>query len=286
MTTMTQANIRASSGDVSVTKSLSAAQRQELERSYAEEGFVVLRNVVAPERLKTLCSQITDAFNDAKRSGEIFSGGGLISGHLNCFPGEGARFAYEALVDHGIIDLVRTLTPRRFETPSVRCNFNLPKSVAQHRHMDGTFLGRFTIVNVAAMDTDLVNGAIELLPGTHKKFYPYWRFALRPNRPAKRLQMKCGDVLIRSSALWHRGMPNRSAAPRPMLAMTFGDKNEKEYPDPFKQNDGRIAFYENWYRPTRLGRLRERTFVAAPITYDAYRFVSSVFDRNKLYGTP
>jgi ectoine hydroxylase-related dioxygenase (phytanoyl-CoA dioxygenase family) len=283
---MTYAHARTASGDVPVTKALSATDREELQRSYAEDGYVVLRNVVAPERLKALCRQIVEAFRDAERSGGIFAGGGLISGHLNCFPGEESRFVYEALVDHGIIDLVRTITPRPFVTPSVRCNFNLPKSVAQHRHMDGTFLGRFTIVNVAAMDTDLINGAIELLPGTHKKFYPYWRFAMKPRRPAKRISMSCGDVLVRSSTLWHRGMPNRSAAPRPMLAMTFGDKNEQEYPDPFRQNDGKIAFYENWYKPTRLGRLRERTFVAAPITYDAYRFVSSVFDRNKLYGTP
>jgi ectoine hydroxylase-related dioxygenase (phytanoyl-CoA dioxygenase family) len=282
---MTQVDTR-TSGDVPPTKSLSAADREQLRRSYEEDGYVVLRNVVSRERLKALCAQIVDGFDDATRSGKIFEGGGLISGHLNCFPGEGTRFVYETLVDYGVIDFVKEITPRSFESPSVRCNFNLPKSVAQHRHMDGTFLGRFTIVNVAAMDTDLVNGAIELLPGTHKKFYPYWRFAMKPGRVAKRITMTAGDVLVRSSTLWHRGMPNRSNAPRPMLAMTFGDKMEREYPDPFKQNEGKIAFYENWYRPTRLGRLRERTFVVAPITYDAYRFVSSVFDRNKLYGTP
>jgi Phytanoyl-CoA dioxygenase (PhyH) len=284
---MTQVHAQTASGDVPVPKALSPADRETLERSYAEDGYVVLRNVVSPERLKPLCSQVIDAFYAAERSGSLLSGGGgLISGHLNCFPGEGTRFVYETLQDHGIIDLVRAITPRAFETPSVRCNVNLPKSVAQHRHMDGTFLARFTIVNVAAMDTDLVNGAIELLPRTHKKFYPYWRFALKPRRLAKRIAMSSGDVLIRSSTLWHRGMPNRSAAPRPMLAMTFGDKNEKEYPDPFRQNDGQIAFYENWYRPTRLGRLRERTFVSAPITYSAYRFVDSIFFANKLYGTP
>ena len=52
------------------------------------------------------------------------------------------------------------------------------------------------------------------------------------------------------------------------------------------QNGGKIEFYENWYRPTRLGRLRERTFVAAPITYDAYRLVDSILAPKKLYGTP
>jgi hypothetical protein len=258
-----------------------------MERSFAEDGYVVLRNVVAPEKLKPLCSQIIGAYYAASRSGSLFAGGGLISGHLNCFPGEGTRFVYEALRDHGIVDLVRAITPRRFVSHSVRCNVNLPKSVAQHNHIDGTFLGRFTVVNIAAMDTDLVNGAIELIPGTHEKYYPFWRFALeRPRRFARRIPMNSGDVLIRASTLWHRGMPNRSSAPRPMLAMTFGDIHEEEDPDPFKANGGQIAFYENWYRPTRLGRLRERTFVVAPFSYDAYRFVSSLLGNKNTYGNP
>jgi hypothetical protein len=80
-------------------------------------------------------------------------------------------------------------------------------------------------------------------------------------------------------------MPNLSPTLRPMLALTFGDKHENEVPDPFRWNDGKVAFYQNWYRPTRLGRLRERTFVAAPITYACYRFVSSLFG-NKGYGAP
>jgi len=259
---------------------------EELQRTYAEDGYVVLRNVVSREKLLELRTTLVDAFDTAKRTGGLLAGGGTISGHLNCFPGEGSRFVYEALKEHGVLELVEAITPRRFVTPSVRCNVNLPKSVAQNYHIDGAFVERFTVVNIAVMDTDLVNGAIELIPGTHKKFYKYWRFAVeRPYRFAKRIPMSCGDVLVRTSSLWHRGMPNRSSAPRPMLALTFGDKHEREYADPFRQNDGQIAFYENWYRPTRLGRLRERTFVAAPITYASYRFVSSLFG-NKGYGTP
>lgn len=275
------------SRDAPVTKALSVADHERSVRSFAEDGYVVLRNVFAPEKLEPLCTQIIDAFHAARRSGSLFAGGGLISGHLNCFPGEGTRFVYEALRDRGIVDLVRAITPRPFVSCSVRCNLNLPKSVAQHNHIDGVFLDRFTVVNIAVMDTDLVNGAIELIPGTHREYHPYWRFALeRRWRFAKRIPMSCGDVLVRASTLWHRGMPNRSSAPRPMLAMTFGDVHERNDPDPFQANGGRIAFYENWYRPTRLGRLRERTFVVAPVTYDAYRFVSSLLGNKNTYGSP
>lgn len=283
---MTQAPARAAPGDVSVPTVLSPEDHAQLRRAYAADGYVVLKNVVDREKLTSLRRTIVDAFDEAKRAGGLFAGGGLISGHLNCFPGEGSRFVYGALRDHGVIDLIRAITPRPFVSHSVRCNVNLPRSVAQHYHIDGAFIERFTVVNIAVMDTDLGNGAIELIPETHKKFYKYWRFALeRPYRFAKRIPMRCGDVLVRTSSLWHRGMPNHSANPRPMLALTFGDKHEKEVPDPFRQNEGKVAFYENWYKPTRLGRLRERTFVVAPITYASYRFVASLFG-NKGYGTP
>ena len=47
-------------------------------------------------------------------------------------------------------------------------------------------------------------------------------------------------------------------------------------------NDGEIEFYPNWFNTSRLGQLREQTFVRAPITYSAYRFVTSLYG-NKGY---
>jgi hypothetical protein len=94
--------------------------------------------------------------------------------------------------------------------------------------------------------------------------------------------MQQGDVLVRSSNLWHRGMPNKTSTPRPMLGITFGE-NCGILEDPFALNDGKLLFEPNWFKPTRLGRLRERTFVSVPVTYAAYRFVRSLYG-NKGYG--
>jgi hypothetical protein len=70
-----------------------------------------------------------------------------------------------------------------------------------------------------------------------------------------------------------------------MLAFTFvKGRDEREPRDPFQVDDGKITFHPNWFRPNFLGRLRERTFVAAPSTYSAYRFVRSLVG-NKGYGT-
>jgi ectoine hydroxylase-related dioxygenase (phytanoyl-CoA dioxygenase family) len=269
--------------------SLSQADRESLRESFAENGYVIIKNVVSREKLEHFRAAVIEEFERAQRSGVLPAGGGLIAGHLNCSPGEIARFDYDALRESGVIDFVQSVFPRPLGQPQMGCNLNLPKSVVQHYHADSTFTDDFMIVNTAVVDTEIANGAIEVAPGTHKKFYKYWRFAVeRPYRRGKRLTMSAGDVLVRTSTLWHRGMPNRTAAPRPMLALTFiqpkRGEPEKPQTDPFLFNEGKTLFYENWYRPTLLGRLRERTVVAAPITYASYRFVRSLFG-SKGYGS-
>jgi ectoine hydroxylase-related dioxygenase (phytanoyl-CoA dioxygenase family) len=263
-------------------QALSPGERTALQQSFAEDGYCVIRNVVSRDKLAEMHAKVVDEFERAKRSGGLFSGGGLVSGHLNFSAGEAARFAYQDLQDRGIIDLLRAISPQSVREPYVAGNFNLPGSVTQHYHMDRRFTNEFMIANVAVVDTDLVNGAIDVIPGTHKTFYPYWKFVVERTAQAhKRLPMQAGDVLVRVSNLWHRGMPNHSSAPRPMLAFTWEDGGSN-HADPFQLDGGKIVFRPNWFRPSRLGRLRERTFVAAPFTYAAYRIVDSLVS-NKSY---
>ena len=279
---MTQIAIQPETRNGSAQAALSPAERTALQQSFAQDGFFVVRNVVSRDRLAALHAQVVEEFERSKRSGGLFSGGGLVSGHLNFSAGEAARFAYQELQERGIIDLIRTISPQSVREPNVAGNFNLPRSVTQHFHMDRRFTNEFMIANVAVVDTDLVNGAIDVIPGTHRRFYPYWKFALEgTSRGHIRLPMQAGDVLVRVSNLWHRGMPNHSAAPRPMLAFTWEDGGSN-HPDPFQLEGGKIVFRPNWFRPSRLGRLRERTFVTAPFTYSAYRIVDSLLS-NKSY---
>jgi hypothetical protein len=258
-------------------------QMPDLSSAFARDGYVTLPNVVSKSRLAALTEQLRGEYNRARTAGELFSGGGTISGHLNCFPGAQSRFVYDELERYGVFDFVRQVSPSATRMPNVGCNLNLPKSVAQHYHADRNFVDNFMIANVAVVDTDLTNGAIDLVPGTHKKFYKYWRFAMeRADRLSMRVPMRQGDVLVRNSNVWHRGMPNHTSVPRPMLAFTWEDGGSHQS-DPFAVGEGKIAFRTNWFRPNFAGRLRERTFVTAPITYSAYRFVSSLFDGSKGY---
>jgi ectoine hydroxylase-related dioxygenase (phytanoyl-CoA dioxygenase family) len=253
-------------------------------RTFENDGYLIFKGVVPRDKLAQLRVQLDEAFVDAQRTGKLISGGGTIAGHLNCLPGEIARFAYDALRERGILEVVQAVYPKSIDAFAVGCNYNLPNSIAQHYHMDGVYLDDFMIVNVAVVDTDLENGAIDLLPGTHQRFYKFYEYALgQKYKGTTRIPVSQGDVLVRKSTLWHRGMPNKTKVARPMLAFTMGEKMKVAPGDPFQTKGGKVEFYENWYRPNLLGRLRERTFVAAPITYSAYRFVRSLVG-NKGYA--
>jgi hypothetical protein len=281
---MTQAVAERFSVDEAAPSLYAGEELETIKASFAENGYVVLRNVISGEALAVLASRIVAEYQRQKMSKTLFAGGGSISGHLNCFPGEETRVIYDALREKGILDLIKVLFPKVVRLPNLGCNLNLPGSAAQHFHMDSNYFTEdFLICNVAVVDTDLENGAIEVIPGTHKKYYKFWRFALeRPDRRRTRIPMKRGDILIRTSNLWHRGMPNRSAKPRPMVALTWEDGGSSRE-NPFGFEGGKIAFFPNWYSPNLAGQLRERTFVAIPFTYSAYRFVRSFFG-NKNYA--
>jgi ectoine hydroxylase-related dioxygenase (phytanoyl-CoA dioxygenase family) len=188
------------------------------------------------------------------------------------------------LRDKGAFELFQKLFATDPKAIRLGCNFNLPGSVVQHYHMDGTFLESYLIANVCVVDTDLRNGAIDVIPKTHKRFYKFWEFAAgRVYRGSTRLCMSQGDVLLRLSTLWHRGMPNKTQAARPMLAFTLGEKAVST-DNPFAHADGNVEFQANWFKTNLLGRIRERTTVMAPITYSAYRFARSLVG-NKGYDT-
>ena len=232
-------------------------------------GYIVLPGVVSTEPLDELHAQLTRAYAWAAK----FQGGGSISGHLNCFPGPGAAPIYDELVRAGVVDSVLRSREGRKNAIRATLNFNLPGSVPQHWHTDGLYVEDFVICNVAVVDTVIHNGAIDLLPGTNRQYLPYWKWSLqRTARLSRRIEMKQGDVLLRKSNLWHRGMPNKSTTPRPMLSITFGEASAPES-DPF---GGDISFFPNWYNTSRFGVLRERVFVAAPFSYAAYRFAKSL----------
>src|ERR1700748_877931 len=139
-----------------------SGQMQDLHSAFAREGYVKLPNVVSKSRLATLTEELRGEYNRARAKGELFSGGGTISGHLNCFPGAQSRFVYDELERYGVFNLVRELLPSATRMPNIGCNLNLPNSSAQNPHADGYAATPFIIVNVMPIDMDLKNGAMEV----------------------------------------------------------------------------------------------------------------------------
>lgn len=248
------------------------------------DGYAVIRGVVPREPLAQVANALGAEYERQRASGELFNGGGTLSGHLNCFPGEHTRFVHDALRERGVLDLIEALSPDELERIRVTMNFNLPGSRAQHYHSDGLFTEGFYICNIAVIDTDLTNGAIDLLPGTHQRFYKFYDYALqRKYRSSTRLCMEQGDVLIRKSTLWHRGMPNHTSEPRPMMSITFGETSAPEG-DAFRVHEGRVRFYPNWYGTSRIGQYHERAVVTMPWLYSGFRFARSLVG-NKGYSS-
>ncbi len=257
----------------------STSEKAELKSAFERDGYFVVRGAVPSDKLDELHKGLSGAFEAASASGKLRECGGLTSGHINCYPGAGVQTIYDSLQMRGIIELMQELNPQMTRMPNVGCNFNIPGSHAQHYHTDRTFAREFIIANVALVDTVIANGAIDLVPGTHKRFYRYKDFLVeRPHRNNTRVLTQRGDVLVRSSNVWHRGMPNRTPVPRAMLAFTWEDGGST-HDDPFNIDGGEIKFLANWYKPTVMGRLREQIFVKAPIVYSTFRLGRSLVDK-------
>lgn len=103
---------------------------------------------------------------------------------------------------------------------------------------DNHWRPRGYIVNVAVTECGLHNGPLEVWPGGSHMWSSAlmgW-LGLKPDvqdgrnpaveqlaacMPSVKLSLQRGDVLIRDLAMWHRGTPNPTDAPRTMLTMAY-----------------------------------------------------------------
>ena len=77
--------------------------------------------------------------------------------------------------------------------------------------------------NIPLVDFTPANGAMQVIPGSHhlpRSFLSY-QFEKLPRLYAHSLSLRRGDAIIRDGNMLHRGTPNLTDEPRPMLDQTY-----------------------------------------------------------------
>ena len=202
-----------------------------------DDGFVVIDGVVDHAHLDLLQERMTD---DLTRLRELpVVPHNFVWGNVQQNPPPDAGLVFRDVIANPFVcQVTRAVLGRGAFNDCLTGNTNLPGSGLQPVHVDDGQLwpglgaahpAARLVVNIALGDTTVDNGAIELWPGTHLDTHvaiggsirvPEAVVAARRTvRGPVRGATRKGAVLIRDMRLWHRGTPNRSTAPRFMVAM-------------------------------------------------------------------
>jgi len=88
--------------------------------------------------------------------------------------------------------------------------------------------------------------------------------------------MERGDILIRTSNLWHRGTKNSSKESRLLLNFILKDKiNEK--PNYDFLNNNKLQIFNNLFKSNILGSIRENFYTRLSYFYVLFRLIRSFF---------
>ena len=205
-------------------------------RAIAEDGCVILAGVLPIAPLARLRRRMDRDTGDLLRFCATIGGNPREVGHLQQGPPPFADYVFADIAMNRQVNAVAAaLFGGRPRLTFYNGNTNCSGSVRQHLHMDGrhtTAPGEpvapttAVVVNIPPGGMADGNGAIELWPGSHRvavhsrQGVPLaTEAARRAECPPENPRTAPGDVLIRDVRLWHRGVPNRSARPRHMIAL-------------------------------------------------------------------
>ncbi|TDT14956.1 ectoine hydroxylase-related dioxygenase (phytanoyl-CoA dioxygenase family) [Ilumatobacter fluminis] len=221
-------------------------------------GFAVVGNLVSAETREVLLASMLDdtaAVREAatmtpheQRTGK---------GHLQLGPRRSALYVSADIVANPLIEsVVATVLGDGAWLGFYNGNVNCPGSGAQPLHADRPYSWtteaealaageewppRTTTLSCSTALTDITieTGATEIYPGSHREtivttWEPGERPASHPDLlekwgPPASMEIPAGGVCFRDPRMWHRGVPNPSDTPRPMLALTYHEAIAKHY---------------------------------------------------------
>jgi hypothetical protein len=217
---------------------LAPAHREAAVSALREEGFVVLNDVIETSHLELLRERmLEDVRQILAREDAPFN---FTTGNVQQDPPPFPPYLFrDVLLNDMVIDVTKALLGPGLRNGFYSGSTSLPGGQEQPVHVD---LGQLwpnlaaatpafgLVVNVPVVDMDARNGSTEIWPGTHddttvaiqdgdikvpEEVVARRRAVAPPLQPS----VRCGSVLIRDIRIWHRGMPNHTKTPRPLIAM-------------------------------------------------------------------
>ena len=248
------------------------------------KNVIVKKNFIDVSILKTLNDDLLNNLKVFLEKGTHL--GGKKYGHLNATIGHHAKTILKEIKKKGLLELIAEEYDLVLEEYflTCACNINLPGSKKQHIHRDTNFDDSKIIINIPLVDVNEDNGSIEVYPGSNEVPLSFLDFLLSKNKyPPKRINTNLGDIFVRDSNLFHRGMDNLSRSPRSMVAITLSKKDiatPSEIEAPF--GGGKIDFMNNWFEDNLFGKIMENIYMYFPAIRSIKRILASLIKEKNL----
>ncbi len=203
-----------------------------------KDGFVILHEVISTNHIESLRERMLADVDSILTLDDVpFQ---FNDGHLQQDPPPFPPYLFrDVLLNDFVVQITRATLGEGVKNTMYSGNTCLPNETQQPLHVDHgqlwpglkTATPAFSIVaNVPIVDMTPENGSTEIWPGTHldtTRSHDEKDIKIAPEDEARRravvgpLQpnVPAGGVIIRDMRVWHRGMPNYTDTPRPMIAM-------------------------------------------------------------------
>jgi ectoine hydroxylase-related dioxygenase (phytanoyl-CoA dioxygenase family) len=199
-------------------------------------GYVLFESVLPPELLAELQTEFKRVFDEHHQSTEANRGTNRFQMHLPFHE----PFINPAIIENPLVLAVID----QLVGPDCVCHYfasdtALPGSEYQKVHADIGLLfpeaplslpPYSVVLNIPLCDHREDNGPLEIWPGGTHLMPGSSGYGLKGGLDMQELSktmhsehclMPAGSLLIRDMRMWHRGTPNRSAEPRPNLALIY-----------------------------------------------------------------
>ena len=206
--------------DVSIGTGQGLTEAQRGAAEVLDQGYTVLPDLLEPD----LVEQVRVAFMPLlERHVAAAPTNRGVNRYQMYVPFEPPFNSLDLIANPRVLAIVDLVLGADAECTYLASDTPLPGADYQHGHMDSTVLfpgfdaplPPYALgFNVPLVDVDADNGPLECWPGGEHS-------AAAEADPPLRLTVPAGTGVVRDTRMWHRGSPNRSDAPRPMLALLY-----------------------------------------------------------------